>query len=122
MIRLRTALQGYLKALHPRVYFESAPESATYPYIVFDLPSVLDGGEHEELIVVDIDGWDSPALGDTTTLENLMATINSLNKTVLTADNMRAVFYLENKLSLRDTDPRIKRRKYTYQAKLFKGE
>ena len=122
MIKLRTALQAYLKALQPRVYFQDAPESATYPYIVFGLPSVLDSGEYQELIMVDIDGWDSPALGDTTALESMMTTINNLNKTVLTADDMRAVFYLENKLSLGDTDPRIKRRKYTYQAKLYKGE
>lgn len=122
MIKLRIALQAYLKALHPRVYYQDAPESATYPYIVYDLPNTIDTGEYEELIVVDIDGWDAPANGDTTALEALMTKINSLNKTVLTADDMRAVFYLDTKLALTDDDPRIKRRRYTYQAKLFKGE
>jgi hypothetical protein len=133
MIKIRTALQGFLKSIHPRVYFQTAPKNAPYPYIVFDLPNALDDGEYQEQILVDVDGWDAPADGDTTVLENLMAAINSLNKTVLTIDgfiapwqlirdNMAVVFYLETKLALTDDDPRIKRRKYTYQAKLFKGE
>jgi predicted thioredoxin/glutaredoxin len=122
MIKLRIALQAFLLTKHARVYFQTAPDKAVYPYIVFDIPNMLPDGEYQEQVIVDIDGWDSPVNGDTTVLETLMTTINSLNKTILTAENMRAVFFLENKIPLIDPDPRIKRRKYTYQVKLFKGE
>jgi len=122
MIKLRTALQAFLIAKHARVYFQAAPEDATYPYIVFDLPDIEDGGEYQEQGLAEVDGWDLPATGDTTVIETLMATINSLNKSVLTAQDMRAVFFLDRKLSLKDDDSRIKRRKYIYLVKIYKGE
>ena len=122
MIRLRTALKTFLITKHARVYFQAAPKDATYPYIVFHLPDILDDGEYQEQVLAEIDGWDLPADGDTTVLETLMANINSINKSVLTATDMRAVFFLERKLSPPDDDPRIKRRKYIYLVKIYKGE
>ena len=122
MIELRKALSAKLKSIHPRVYHsESVPESAVFPYLVYDLPNDNDDGESMELVVVDVDGWDRPTNGDTTALETLVALVNAgLNKQVLTTGTTVAVFYLETKLSPRDDDPRIKRRKYIYQAKLFR--
>ncbi|MDD4780319.1 MAG: hypothetical protein PHT02_06925 [Tissierellia bacterium] len=123
MIKLRTALQSFLVSKHARTYFQSAPEDATYPYIVYDLPDILDDGEYQEQTLVEIDGWDNPTNGDSTALENLMTTINTINKTVLTADDMAAVFYLESKLPIVDEDPRIKRRKNIYLLKIYnRGE
>ncbi len=120
MIELRKALLAKLKTVHPRVYHsDSVPESAVFPYLVYDLPNDNDDGESMELVIVDIDGWDDSP--DTTALETLMSSVNTaLNKSVLTTENMSVVLYLDIKLSLRDDDPRIRRRKYTYQAKLFK--
>lgn len=122
MIEFRKALSAKLKTIHPRVYHsESVPESAVFPYLVYDLPNGNDDGESMELVVVDVDGWDSPANGDTTALETLMAAVNlGLNKKTLTAENVTAVFYVDTKLSLTDDDPRIRRRKYIYRAKLFR--
>lgn len=120
MIELRTALQEYLKTLHQRVYFQGAPNNAKYPYIVYDIPSIVPDGEGYELITVDIDGWDSNDTGDTMSIENLMTNINALDKKVLTTDNISVVFYLDNKLTVIDDDKRIKRRRYTYQGKLYR--
>lgn len=136
MLDLRTAIQSYLKTKHARVYFQAAPETASFPYLVFDIPNIYDDGESTETATVDVDAWDAPSDGDTTALETLIASVNAgLNKAVfVTPDgsqglilpwqpsipNMRGVFYLENKMSLTDDDPRIRRRKYVYQAKLFK--
>jgi hypothetical protein len=125
MIELRKAINTYLKAIHPRVYFQSAPENAEnaeYPYIVVDFTNTNDDGEFQEITVVDIDGWDRPSNGDTAALENLMANINGLNKTTVTADDLAVSFYLDRKLPLMDPDPLIKRRKYVYQARLYKRE
>lgn len=119
MIELRKALAAYLEAIHPRVYFQSALKGSEFPYLVYDFPSTIDDGETLETVVVDIDGWDKEQ--DTTVLETLMSSVNSgLNKKTLTAGNTTAVFYVDIKLSLTDVDPRIRRRKYTYQAKLFR--
>jgi hypothetical protein len=131
MIDLRRALTAYLKGIHPRVYFQVAPDKAVFPYIVFDFPNLNDDGEFQEIIVVDIDGWDKPSDGDTMVLENLMASINGngnmvtpsgLNKMTVIADDLAVTFYLDRKLPLKDPDPLIKRRKYIYQARLFKRE
>lgn len=131
MIDLRTVIKSYLKSIHPRVYFQSAPDNAVYPYIVYDIPNYSDDGETQSLIVVDIDGWDRPNNGDSTVLENLMTSINGdgdlktpsgLNKKTLTTDKIVVSFYLDNKLPLTDKDPLILRRKYIYQARLFTKE
>ena len=68
MIKLRTALQTYLKSKHSRIYFQTAAEDATYPYVVYEL-SAFDDGEGHQLVTVDVDVWDAPPNGDTTALE-----------------------------------------------------
>lgn len=120
MIKLRTQVQSILSAVNPRVYYQTAPESATMPYLVFDFSSAYDDGEEFQVITVDIDGWDEPSDGSTLALETLMASVNTaLNKkTVITAD-LGVSFYLENKLSLQEADKRVKRRKYIYQARFW---
>lgn len=120
MINLRKTLQSYLLTIHPRVYFQDAPENAVFPYIVVDFPTTLDDGEEFQNVVVDIDIWDSNNTNDTTTLETLAETIDSiLNKTTISNSDLSVTFYLDNKLSIIDDDKRIKRRKYIYQARLW---
>lgn len=119
MLELRKALNAQLKIVHPRVYFQQAPASSVFPYLVYDLPSLNDDGESLELVVVDVDGWSINP--DTTEIETLMAAVNTaLNKQVLSTDSMTVMLYLEQKLALIDDDPTIKRRKYVYQARMFR--
>lgn len=122
MIELRILLQEYLKTLHSRVYFQTVNEKEMFPYIIYDFPNSIPDGEGYELITVDIDGWDYNNTGDTTEIENLMRIINSLDKKTLISDDTAVTFYLENKIPLVDPDKRIKRRKYIYQAKLFRRD
>jgi hypothetical protein len=119
MIELRKALHKHLKTIHPRVYFQRAPDTAQFPYLTYSSETVPDG-EGFELIVLDIDGWDMPASGDTTQLENLMTDVDrAMNKTTLTTDDLVVSFYLDRKLALEDDNPKIIRRKYVYQGRLF---
>lgn len=120
MIEIRKALSTYLKTLHTRVYFQIAPTDAIYPYIIYDLPNSFSDGEGGEVVTLDIDGWDSNITGDTTIIENLMKTINVLDKKTLTTDEIVVTFYLENKIPLLDDDKAIKRRKYIYQGRLMR--
>lgn len=104
---------------------------------------IRDDGEALQLITLDIDGWDRPEVaGDTTEIENLMVAVNDgMNKLVITnmhltttsflspttvvlvdvmADKQFAcAFYVDRKLILDDEDPKIQRRKYIYQGRLF---
>ena len=119
MIDPRRALHPHLRAVHPRVYFQRAPDTATFPYLTYSF-EVLPDGESFELVVLDIDGWDMPISGDTTQLENLMTDVDrAMNKTTLTTDDLVVSFYLDRKLALEDDNPKIIRRKYVYQGRLF---
>ena len=117
---LRELLYPQLKAIHPRVYFQAAPENAQFPYLVYDFTQITNDGEEFETVAADIDGWDMPAGGDTTALETLMQTVNdALNKKTLTAEGLAVTFYLDRKIPLRDDNKNIRRRKYIYEARLF---
>mgnify|MGYP000904262362 FL=1 len=117
---LRELLYPQLKAIHPRVYFQMAPDDAPFPYLVYDFTQITNDGEGFETVAVDVDGWDIPADGDTTALETLMQTVNdALNKKTLTAEGLAVTFYLDRKIPLVDDNPGIKRRKYIYEARLF---
>jgi len=119
LIELRTAINLFLKTIHQRVYFQEAPTTASFPYIVFDIPNIYDDGEGTETATVDVDAWDNSA--DTTALEMLITLVNAgLNKSTLTSGDLTATFYLDTKIPLTDDDPTIHRRKYIYQAKLFR--
>ena len=120
MKNLRELIRPFLKSIHPRVYFQDAPDNAQFPYLVYDFTQITDDGEGFETVAVDVDGWDMPAGGDTTALETLMQTVNdALNKKTLTAEGLAVTFYLDRKIPLVDDNPGIKRRKYIYEARLF---
>lgn len=119
MIELRRALQSHLSAILPRVYFQRAQDTAQFPYLTYSFEMIPDG-EGFELTVLDIDGWDLPISGDTTQLENLMTDVDrAMNKTTLTTDDLVVSFYLDRKLALEDDNPKIIRRKYVYQGRIF---
>jgi hypothetical protein len=117
-LELRTALQTLLKTLHARVFFNVAPDNAAFPYVVFDLPNSIDSGTLENF-VLDIDVWDNAA--DTTALETLIGTIDeSLHKkSIIVTDKIGIILYRNNRLTLTDEDPHIRRRKYIYQARTY---
>lgn len=118
MIELRKIIQRQLKGIHPRVYFQMAPETATFPYLVYDIVNINDDGEGHQLVTFDVDGWNDE--NDTTALENLMESVNAgMNKKVAVEGNTTVVFYLESKIPIFDDETALKRRKYTYQGRLF---
>ena len=119
VIEIREIIQTALNSVHPRVYYQTAPDTAAFPYLVYDLPNSTDDGTLEQF-VLDVDAWDSTN-GDTTIVEILIDSADkSLHRKTITVDEVLAVtFYRENRLTLTDDDPNIKRRKYTYEVRTF---
>ena len=119
VIEIRKIINIALKSIHPRVYYRSAPDTAVFPYLVYDLPNSTDDGTLEQF-VLDVDAWESTN-GDTTGLETLIDSADkSLHrKTIIVDDNLAVTFYRETRLTLTDDDPNIKRRKYIYQVRTF---
>jgi len=120
VIEIRKMIKTQLKTIHPRVYYRTAPDTAVFPYLVYDLPNSTDDGTLEQF-VLDVDAWDSTS-GDTTIVEILIDNNadKSLHRKTITVDDVLAVtFYRENRLTLTDDDPNIKRRKYIYEVRTF---
>jgi hypothetical protein len=133
---IRKAYQELIKLVAARVYFEDAPENATYPFVVVNLPVSNDFGEGFEVYTMDIDFWDKST--DTTALETLTHDVNmAINEQIVNTAgdalvpsetltpgvilypngddpifSFRAL--LENRRVLNDNDKRLKRRQYTY--------
>ena len=119
VIEIREIIQTALKSIHSRVYYRIAPDTAVFPYLVYDLPNSADDGTLEQF-VLDVDAWDDTN-GDTTIVEILIDNADkSLHRKTITVDDVLAVtFYRESRLTLTDDDPNIKRRKYIYQVRTF---
>ena len=119
VIEIRKIINIALKSIHPRVYYRSAPDTAVFPYLVYDLPNSTDDGTLEQF-VLDVDAWESTN-GDTTGLETLIDSADkSLHrKTIIVGGDLAVTLYRENRLTLTDDDPNIKRRKYIYQVRTF---
>jgi hypothetical protein len=122
MIDIRKEIQTALLNIHPRVYAESSPDDATFPYLTYDFQIPSNDGEYTEYGWLDLDGWDMPADGDTTALETIMSSVKILNKAILATADMSISIYLNSQNSLIDDDPRIKRRKYMFELKIIKRE
>ncbi|ALY08070.1 hypothetical protein BhaS171_00014 [Bacillus phage vB_BhaS-171] len=117
MIEIRKALHTFLRQYHSRVYFQSAPTTATFPYIVYDLPNSFTD-EELEVFNLDIDVWDNQA--DTTTLETLASSLwRALDHYQYIDQQIQFVLYKENRLTVIDEDPNIKRRKLIFQMRYF---
>jgi hypothetical protein len=118
VIELRKVILTALKTVHPRVYYQAAPDDAVFPYFVYNLPNSVDDGSLEQF-VLDVDVWGVSL--DTTAIETLINSADrSLHRKTITVNNdLSMSFYRDNRLALTDDDPRIRRRKYIYQVRTF---
>jgi hypothetical protein len=117
MINIRKAIQAHLKSIHPQLYFMQAPESAKFPYLVYQI-EITNLGDDLQMVTFDVDGWDNNS--DTTELETIMDKVKqSLNKQIMITPKLAVFLDLDRRLTLTDTDPRINRRKYIFNGRLY---
>ena len=115
---IKTEIGAILAAIG-NVHYEHAPESATYPYLIFNLPNSIDSGTLEQF-VLDVDGWDDDT--NTTTLEALMyAADQALHRKSIISGDLGLRIYRENRLVLDEKESRLRRRKYIYQIRVYEG-
>lgn len=120
MRELRYIIQTNLQIACPRVYFQSAPETASFPYLTYDIVNIRSDGEDYEQAVIDVDGWTNNK--DTTELESMMRDVGIvLNKNSFTHETKTATFFLDSKIPVPSEDARSQRRKYTFQARIFES-
>lgn len=118
MIELRKVIHALLKTVHSRVHFVDAPEAATFPYVVYNLPTSTNADGTREDFILEVDVWDNAT--DTTAIETLTQNIDTLlNREHSINAKVLVNFYRVNRLVLTDDDKSIKRRKLTYQAKTY---
>jgi hypothetical protein len=117
MIEIRKAILTQLKTIHPRVYFQRAPTSAVYPYLVYNLPNSTDDGTLENF-VLDVDAWDNST--NTTAIETLIDSADDvLHRKTVIVGALSMTLYRENRLVLEDDDVSLLRRKYIYQVRVY---
>lgn len=121
LLELRTAIQSHFLSLTANgVYFLKAPDTAVYPYLVYDISTFVDG-ESQDNIDLTVDFWDDET--DTTVLENFVKTINAgTNRAIINTDDLIMQLFLDNQLALDDVEPDINRRQYTYSTRFFSKE
>lgn len=135
-LEIRRAVLTAIKSVHPRVWYEKAPDRAAFPYLVYLLQNAVNRPGLEQFLL-DVDGWDAPANGSTAALETLMADVDQrLHKRVVSltsdgsfvapyqysgsgADKLSFVIYRDRHFPLEDDDKRIRRRKYIYEVRTF---
>ena len=118
---LRTAIKTALTAVHPRVYYERAPQGETYPYLVYELSDSQDVSPVEQFRL-EVDGWD--ATSDTTALEALMDTVDTAlhrKASLIALQHLGFTVFRDRRFPLPDDDPQLRRRKAIYNVRAIGG-
>ena len=123
MIELQKFIVQQLKAIHPQVYLEWAPQGAVFPYIIYTLPT-SDEIERREDFILEVDVWDKQEDGSTVTLQNISDQIDqTLNRLIFTSSTgWSSRFYRINRLIVPDPDPAIRRRQLRYDIRVYRRD
>lgn len=117
-VALRAVLQTELKKIHCKVYYEDAPDCASFPYLVYNL-SGTDSKPSRDYSL-DIDVWDKPKDASTTVVETLADNLeNTLNELLINNDDLSAIIYTSSRLSINDPEPSIKRRRVIFDMRVY---
>lgn len=127
IIELQKQIYDFLKTKSDRVYFEDAPDNATYPYIVYDMPSSFENYSNREDFLLEIDFWDNAT--NTKPIETLVGDVDGdgdiknptgLHRKMIYIDGtLSAKIYKDGRFNIRDEDKRVKHRQLRYRVQTY---
>lgn len=118
MIPLLQVIETKLIEVHPRVYFEMAPQGATLPYIVYETVSSDEPEESPESIMLEVEVWSSSS--DVVTLEQLAQAVNDKFHRVRYVDaNLSAYFHRTDRGPAPNSDPQVRGRQLEFECKVY---
>lgn len=121
-IALRTELQRLLKTLTANVHYEQAPDTANYPYLVYEL-SELSYNYGKTLMEIEINILDYGT--STSNVETIADNVQStLNKYSYIGPEIQFIIYKNIRQRVVEDDKKIIRRRLTFEIQLheLKGE
>ena len=120
MMDLLTFIYDQIQSVYAKTYFEKAPQSTEYPYVVYHMPNTSEVEVREDT-VLEVDVWTNT--GDMVELETITDNIDKkLNRLSNLDANFQCKIYRDNpyKLNIPDEDPIINRRRLRYNIKLYR--
>lgn len=117
-IELRKLIVKLLKEVNKSIFYEKANNKAKYPYIVYNLDNIntVNYPRYDSILTIDI--WDRKK--DTVTVETLADKIEDiLNMSNKPSDKSFPTFYLEDRMSIDDEDPFIRRRQLKFKIENY---
>jgi len=124
-VLIKKDLKIKLAAANITAYGDDASSVSTYPYVTYDLENSTTYGRDTEAFVLYVDGWDDfDRTGSTLALENMMAAVaNALDYQQNSSDTKLGFRYaLDQRQSIKDTTPNIRRRKYIFEVRAIGKE
>ncbi|MCX0373038.1 hypothetical protein LI058_06120 [Clostridium perfringens] len=117
-IELRKLIVKLLKEVNKSVFYENANDKAKYPYIVYNLDNINTVNYPRNDIILTIDVWDrsNSTVTVETLTDNIEDVLNMLNKP---SKNLFPTFYLEDRMSIDDEDPLIRRRQLKFKIESY---
>ena len=117
-IELRKLIVKLLKEVNKSVFYENASDKAEYPYIVYNLDNINTVNYPRNDIILTIDVWDrsNSTVTVETLTDNIEDVLNMLNKP---SKNLFPTFYLEDRMSIDDEDPLIRRRQLKFKIENY---
>ncbi|MDD5589477.1 MAG: hypothetical protein PHP92_05455 [Candidatus Nanoarchaeia archaeon] len=126
-LTLKKSLETFLKTKADRVYQKKAPETKTFPYVVWNLISSDSGYSEAEDFILEIDIWDDKR--DTTTIDTLVGIIDGdgdikapsglHRKNIFIESILSAKIYRQNRYEIHDEDETLERRQLRYKMKTY---
>jgi hypothetical protein len=103
--------------INEAIYFNRAPETATFPFGVFNFTSAFQGEDGRSNFMLEIDIWDNKGnnIIDLLTLQKDLQIL--LHKRHCKTDDLTLFFTLESTLQLNDQEEQIRRRQLRFNVR-----
>ena len=126
-LELKKAIETFIKTKATRVYQRKAPAKASFPYVVWNLPSSDSGYSEREDIILEVDIWDNSNL--TIVIDTLTGNIDGdgdiknpsglHRKNIFSDGVLSAKIYRTNRYEIEDEDKTLERRQLRYKIQTY---